>query len=315
MANETKPPAASHAYVKYVVIAGVAVLMALWLGSGFYTIAPNETGVVMRFGRMPELNGTVGSGIHYALPWPIEQVFKVGTGDIRRIEVGYMFKGAKSSEPRRSDMLTGDANILKIRMAVQYKIKNAESFLFGTDEPEWLVERVVESAMSQCIASKQVDDVLTTEKEDIQLQTMRMAQLLLDQYGAGIQLQSGNLQDVDPPMPVIDAFKEVASAKKDGERMDADAHAYEDRRLAQARGEATRRVKAAEAYYERRINEASGETSRFLSLLEEYEKSRNVTRARLYVDAMERILSNAKLVVLGDDGKTSASHLTIVEQH
>ncbi len=212
-------------------------------------------------------------------------------------------------------MLTGDANILKIMMAVQYKIKDAETFLFGTDEPEWLIERVVESAMSQCIASKWVDDVLTIEKEDIQIKTIRLAQEMLDEYGAGIQLQSGNLQDVDPPVPVIDAFKEVASAKKDGERMDADAHAYEDRRLAQARGEATRRIKAAEAYYERRINEASGEASRFLSLMLEYQKSRNVTRARLYVDAMERILSSAKIVVLGEDGKGGGSKLTIVEQN
>jgi membrane protease subunit HflK len=210
-------------------------------------------------------------------------------------------------------MLTGDENILKIMMVVQYRVTKPEDFLFRAEEPHWLVERAVESALNEYVAALLVDDVLTTAKGRIQNDVIDIAQDLLDEWRSGIKLVGGNLQEVSPPVPVLAAFKEVASAKKDSERLIDEAREYGEEKIPRATAEAGGLVTRAEAYRADRVAVAQGDAARFTSLLAEYQKARDVTRTRIYVDAMARILSKAKLVVLGDDA-AGPSSVTIVEE-
>ena len=183
------------------------MVASAWPLSGFYTVQTDEQGVVTRFGRLHQRG--VKPGLHYALPWPVDRVYSPRNTDVKSIEVGFTTLGKKSSQRRRSDTLTGDANILKMMMVVQYKIRDPAAYLFSTDEPHWLVERTVESAMNRLIASLRVDDVLTTAKGMIQVEAISMAQGLLDAADAGIVLLGGNLQVVDPPVPPLGASTSI----------------------------------------------------------------------------------------------------------
>lgn len=183
---------------RVVLVALLAALFA-WVTSGIYTVAPSERAVVTRFGRLAAKKDR--PGIHYALPWPIDRVYTPETTDVKRIEVGFKNLGQLFSEPRRSDALTGDENILKIMMVVQYKIRDVERYLFRVEEPPWLVERAVETAMNLRVASLPVDDVLTDAKARIEIDTIAIAQGWLDAYQAGIVLLRGNLQTSHPRCP------------------------------------------------------------------------------------------------------------------
>lgn len=291
-------------------VTSLIILAVSWLASGCYTIAPSETGVVTRFGAV---HAKVLPGIHYALPWPIDRVHRPATAEVKRIEVGLRCLGNLPSEPRRSDMLSGDENILKIIMVVQYKIRDPTVFLFRAEDPHWLVERTVESTMNEYVARLSVDDVLTTAKSDMQIQTIRRGQAMLDEYQAGVTLLGGNLQEVAPPPPVVEAFKEVASAKKDSERLLDEAREYESQTLPRVDGEAQRMVSEARGYAANRIDAARGEAARFLSLLGEYSKAREVTRARLFLETLERVMADARLIILGDKGDR-APRIGVVEE-
>ena len=244
-----------------------AVGALLWLLSGFYTVGTDQTGLVTRFGRL--VDQRVDAGLHYAWPWPIERVYTPRTTDVRSIDVGFTTLGQKAPEARSSDTLTGDENILKIMLVVQYKIRDPAAFLFHVEDPHWLVERTVESALSTLVAALPVDDVLTTAKDEIQVRVIARAQEMLDAHESGLVLLGGNLQVVDPPVPVGAAFKEVASAKKDSERLLDEAREYEGRVLPEARGQAERVLSAAQGAYADRLNQAQGEAARFLSVLAE----------------------------------------------
>ncbi|MFH0981025.1 MAG: FtsH protease activity modulator HflK [Planctomycetota bacterium] len=291
-------------------LAGAVVLV--WLASGFYTVGTDERGVVLRFGRVHDKG--IESGLHYTWPRPIERAYTPRISDVKSLEVGFATLGQKSSEARRSDTLTGDENILKIMMVVQYQIRDPVAYLFRAEEPHWLVERTVESAMIRLVASLSVDDVLTTAKDEIQVKAIALAQGWLDAYQAGITLLGGNLQVVDPPVPVSPAFKEVASAKKDAERMLDEAREYEGRILPEARGQAQRLLSEAQARATERINRARGDTDWFLSLLAEYRQAKAVTRTRLYVETMERVLAKMKVVILDRREGPGASKITIVDR-
>ncbi len=284
----------------------VLILIALWLATGFYTVDSNQRGVVTRFGK---LQARTSPGIHYTLPAPIDRVYTPATTEVQRIEVGFKSHGVLWSEKRRSDMITGDQNILKVMMVVQYKVREPGLYLFETEEPDWLVERAVEFAMSRFIARLPVDDVLTTAKAEIEIRAVERAQELLDEYGAGISLLTGNLQVVSPPVPVIEAFNDVARAKKDSERTVEHAHVYENQIVPQAEGEAQTVVNEAAGAYELRVKRAQGEAERFKAVLREYERDRELTRRRLYLEAMERVLAKTKVVIVDDSSK-----VTIIEQ-
>ena len=296
---------------------GVVLLLAaaalVWLLSGFYTVGTDELGVVTRFGRLYG-ERTKAPGLHYALPWPIDRVYTPRTTEVRLIEVGFTTLGKKSSERRRSDVLTGDENILKVMMVVQYKISDPVAYLFNAEDPHWLVERTVESVMARQVASLKVDDVLTTAKGAIQVEAIASAQDLLNAYGAGIVLLGGNLQVVDPPVPVMESFKEVASAKKDRDRLIDEAHEYCSRVLPEANGRAQQMISRAHGFYADRVDRARGDADRFLSLLAEYRQAKDITRTRLYIETMERVFSKMDVVILDRMEGEGASKITIVEQ-
>jgi len=290
-------------------VAAVAgALLLLWLASGFYTVASRERGIVLRFGRIAE---QVGPGLHWAFPWPVHRVLTPSTTEVRRIEVGFRFLGElveTEADARRSDLMTGDENILKLMMVVQYKVREPGAWLFAAEQPEWLVERAVESAMSAALASRRVDDVLTSAKAEIQIEAIAAAQKLLDLYGAGVTLLGGNLQIVSPPAPVIAAFNDVTAAKKDSESRIENARLYVNRTVPGARAEAEAMVARARGEADLRVNEALGEAGRFERLLAEYRRDPRVTRRRLYLETMERVLARADLVVTRD-----GSRITILD--
>ena len=310
-ANDTDKSSARQGFQRWpsLVSALLGVGLLVWLGSGFFTVATNEKGVVVRFGSFRRVDNP---GIHYAWPWPIDRVYTPRTTEVKRLEVGFKMLGKLSSEPRRSDTLTGDENILKVMMVVQYKIKDPVTYLFEAEQADWLVERAVECAVNQQIASQGVDDVLTTAKARIQIEGIATAQAWLDEYKSGIALLGGNLQQVVPPVPVNAAFKEVTDAKKDSDRAKDEARGYANRIIPQARGEARQIVSRAEGFYASRVNRARGKASRFESVLAEYRKAKQITRTRLFVEAMQEVFSRAKAVVLETHREGVPTKITIV---
>lgn len=280
-------------------------VVALWLLSGIYIINPDEQGVVLRFGKY---NRTEGPGPHYALPAPIESVYKPQVTQVLRSEVGFRSVGQSATFQQgqvrtvseEASMLTGDENIVNVQFSVQYKIGDPVQYLFNVSAPTALVRNAAEAAMREVIGNSQIDSAITDGKLKIQSEATQLLQTILDRYGAGIQVLAVQLQDVHPPHEVIDAFKDVASAREDKSRIINEAEAYRNELLPKARGQAAAMRNEAEAYQATRVRNAEGETSRFDALSAEHSKAPKVTEQRLYYEAMEDILANADEKVLMD---------------
>ncbi len=271
----------------------------IWALSGFYTVQSDEQGVVRRFGRM--VSGAVSPGIHYRLPWPIEKVDKPKIRKIRRLSIGYLEKKGKKREDSDSAIiqrLTGNINIINLRIMLQYSIKDTSDYLFRTQEPDYLVKAAAETAITEIVGGLSVDEVLTIGKLKIQNQTQRIAQELLDDYGCGIKILTANLQEINPPKDVIKSFKDVINARADMDKFVSEAHAYKDIVVPKARGEAVALIKSAQAYKENVINQALGDSNRFLAVLKGYQKAPKVNRDRLYLETMERIGPKIKKYIL-----------------
>lgn len=282
----------------------------LWVASGLYIVEPAEIGVVQRFGAY---NRQTEPGLHYHLPYPIENVQVPKVTSVRRVEVGFRTIGRTTQQqyrlvPEESLMLTGDENIIDVQFIVQYIIKDAVHYLFNVFEPDQAVKNAAEAAMREVVGYNQIDSVLTTNKLDIQTNTRDLLQRILDIYGAGILVQAVQLQDVQPPKEVIEAFKDVASAREDKSRFINESEAYKNDILPKARGQAAVLVNQASAYKEQTIRRAKGEADRFLSVLKEYNKAKDVTRTRLYLDAMERVFANPDMdkIVISDEALAKA---------
>ena len=274
-------------------------IILVWVLSGFYIVQSDEQGVVRRFGRM--VRGAVSPGIHYRLPWPMEKVDKPQIRKIRRVSIGYLEKkGTKKQEPDSAiiQRLTGDINIIDLRIMLQYLIKDSSDYLFRTENPGYLVKDAAEAAITQVVGGLSVDEVLTIGKLKIQNQTQKIVQEFLDNYGCGIQILTANLQEIHPPKDVIKSFKDVINAHADMDKFISEAHAFKNVILPQARGEAEALIKSAEAYRENKTNRALGESGRFLAVLEEYQKAPQVNRDRLYLETMERIGPKIKKCII-----------------
>ncbi|GAB4254702.1 MULTISPECIES: protease modulator HflK [Deferrisoma] len=280
--------------------AGIAALVLLgWAATGFYIVNPDEVGVVKRFGRYAYM---VGPGPHWHLPYPVETVLKPKVTQVRRVEVGFRTvtvgpPARYQKVPAEALMLTGDENIVSCEFIVQYRVRDPVEFLFNVRDPEGAVRDAAEATMREVVGRHTVDDVLTDAKDKIQLEAQETLQAILDAYKTGVSIEYVKLQDVYPPAQVIDAFRDVASAREDRERLKNEAEAYANDVLPKARGEAKKLVNEAQAYRESQIQRAQGDAARFLALLKEYRRARDVTRKRLYLDAMRDILSNAKVVL------------------
>ena len=275
----------------------IGIVVLLWLASGFYIVNPDEVGVIKRFGAF---NRITGPGPHYHLPYPIETVLTPSVTQIKRVEIGFrsvtLGTGINNyrAVPKESLMLTGDENIVDVQFIVQYRIKDAYSYLFNISNPLKTVKDAAEAAMRAIIGNNQINAVLTTEKFAIQNKTQKLFQQILDSYHSGIQIVAVKLQDVHPPKQVLDAFKDVASAREDKSRLINQAMAYRNEIIPKARGQAAEIVNKAEAYKETKIRMAQGEANRFLKILKEYKKAPYVTKKRLYLETMEQILRKVK---------------------
>ena len=289
--------------VKWILLA----LVGVWLLSGIYIVNPDEEGVVLRFGKYVR---TVGAGPHYALPFPIETVYKPKVTQVQRVEVGFRSvaqgrtfqQGANRSLPEEASMLTGDENIVNVQFSVQYQIKNPVEYLFNVTNQAAVVKNAAEAAMREVIGNSLIDSAITDGKLKIQSDATVLLQEVLDRYEAGIQVLAVQMQDVHPPQEVSDAFKDVASAREDKSRIINEAEAYRNALLPQARGEAAAILNKAEAYRVARLRQAEGESRRFDALRQEYEKAPDVTRQRLYYETMEEILAASKDKTLLDSG-------------
>lgn len=279
------------------ILAGGALL--LWTATGFYIVDQGKNGVETRFGKYI---ATTQAGWHWHFPSPIDQVDVVNVDKQESIEIGYRSSVEKHSEglgvPEEALMLTEDENIIDVRLAVQYQIKDAKDYLFSLSDPIATLRQVTESAERGVIGSNKMDYVLTEGRSQIVSEIKQEIQSAMDTYHSGIQITSVNLQDAQPPEQVQSAFEDAIKAREDKQRLINEAETYANDVVPKARGTAARKMQEAQGYKEQVIAQAEGEASRFSQLLNEYRKAPEVTRQRLYVAAMESILSKGNIAMV-----------------
>jgi len=281
----------------------IGIVIAVYLATGIYTIGPSEVGLVKRFGRYV---ATVDPGLHYHLPSPIESVVSVNILQVRKEEVGFRTVSPPPN-PRYQTvetealMLTGDGNITHVEIVVQYLVKEPELFAFNLIDPSAIVKQAAEAILREQVATRTLDETLTEQRDIIGADTLESLQALLDTYGAGIRIANVQLQDVKPPREVVSAFDDVNSARQDKEKLINQAERYALDILPRARGQAQEIGNQAEAYKQTRIKGAEGDVARFVEVLAKYELGPEVTRTRLYIEAMEEILPGMEKTILSED--------------
>jgi len=289
----------------------VVAAWVIWGFSGFYRVQPGEIGVVLRFGQYVR---DTGPGLNYHLPYPIETVRTPNVQQIRRIDVGMRLvedirRGTSMRDvPEESLMLTGDENIVDVDFAVFWRIKpdGAGDYLFNIQSPEGTVKAIAESAMREVIGRSNIQPILTGARQNIETAVHELMQRTLNQYKAGIEVTQVQLQKVDPPSQVIDAFRDVQAARADAERAQNEAQTYANRVIPEARGRVAQIIQAAEAYREQTVAEATGQAARFRKVVDEYKKAPEVTRQRMYLETMERILGGTDKIILDSGGATGS---------
>jgi membrane protease subunit HflK len=301
------------------IVLGALVLIAIWLMTGWYIVRPNEVGLNLRFGKFI---GKTGEGLNYNWPYPIGSVIKPQVTNVSTTEVG--FRTVESVRTSRqtdvneeSLMLTGDENIVDIDFIVQWQIDPAapEAYVFNIQDPPGTVKAVAESAMREIIGRRNIQPVLTTDRGAIETETRQLMQDTLNTYKSGVQIRLVQLQKVDPPQQVIDAFRDVQAARADQERLQNEAQTYANRVVPESRGRAAQLVQSAEAFREQTVAEALGQVSRFNSVYEQYKAAPGVTRERLFLETMERVLGGADKIILDqkDGGQGVVPYLPLSE--
>lgn len=286
---------------KAIGLAGL-VLVGLWLASGFYRVLPEEQGVVLRFGALDRLTTP---GLNYHLPSPIESVLTPQVTRVNRIELGFRSGQATGSGrqlPEEALMLTGDENIIDINYVVLWRISNAADFLFNIRDPENTVQSAAESVMREVIGQTPILDATTEGRRAIEQRVREELQLLMNEYGSGINIDEVQLQKSDPPPEVIDAFRDVQRAQADRERLQNQAEAFANDILPRARGEAERLLQEAQAYEQEVVARARGEADRFTQVLTEYANAKDITVQRIYLETMEEVLSGQNKVIIDGNG-------------
>ena len=276
----------------------IALIVVGWGLMGIYIVEPAEEGVILRFGDYHE---TTGPGPHWA-PYLIDSVETVNVEQIRRAEIGYRSDAGDQSVPPESLMLTRDENIVDVGFAVLYRIKDAQNYLFRVRDPDITLRQATESAIREVVGRNVMDFVLTDGRAVVAEQVRELTQEILDRYETGLDVASVNMQKAQPPDQVRDAFSDAVKAREDEERYKNEARAYAAEILPRARGDANAMLQQAEGYKQRVINEAQGDTSRFTSVLDEYRKAPDVTRQRLYLDAMQGVLGSSTKVLIDVEG-------------
>ena len=281
--------------------------IALWGASGFFRVEPDELGVVLRFGKEVR---EVQPGLNYHLPYPIETALTPKALRVNKIDIGMrqVDTGSRSpvlrEVPEESLMLSGDENIVDVNFSVFWKIKptGVGDYLFNIQNPAGTVKAVAESAMREVIGRSDIQPILTGARQVTETAVQELMQTTLDSYGAGIDITQVQLQKVDPPKQVIDAFRDVQAARIDLDRSVNEAQTYANRVVPEARGRVAQITQAAEAYREQTVAEATGEAARFVKIYDEYRKAPDVTRQRMYLETMERVFGNSDKVIM-DSGQ------------
>ena len=284
-------------------------ILVIWLLTGIYVVGPDEVGVVRTFG---EFTRVTQSGLNWKFPSPIETANTPKVTEVKRIEFGFrsLKNGQYRTVEKESLMLTGDENIVDAEMIVQYKIKDPVKYLFNIVEPELTVREAAEASLRTVVGRNKIDETLTTGKFTIQEETKEQVQSILDKYESGIHIVAVQLQDVSPPKEVIGAFKDVASAKEDKNRMINQAEGYRNDVIPKARGEAEAMIRDAEGFKESRIKRAEGDATKFTTILKEYKKAKSITEKRLYLETMEKVLPGIDKIIVPD--KESGNMLNLL---
>lgn len=268
--------------------------------TGVYSVGPGEQGVVRRFGKQ---HRTAKPGLHYAFPL-VESVDVVNIEEVRRVEVG--FKGGMTIN-EEALMLTGDENIVEVHMVVQYRVADPTKYLFRLRNPRASLHVAAEVALRSVVGRTNIDDVMTTGRAEVQSGTRELLQGLMDDYQGGLEITEVKLDAVDAPDEVKDAFNAVTRAREDKEKLVNEARGYQEDKVPRARGESQAIVRAAEAYREQRVLRAQGDADKFEAMLTEYQKARSVTRQRMYLETMEKVLTPLKRKVVIDKGALQGS--------
>ena len=285
--------------------------IVLWGLSGFFRVEPAEIGVVLRFGKEVR---QVQPGLNYHLPYPVETVLTPKALQVRKIDVGMRIvddvrRGSTLRDvPEESLMLTGDENIVDVDFSVLWRIKpsGVGEYLFNIQAPEGTVKAVAESAMREVIGRSDIQPILTGARQGIELAVQELMQKTLDTYSSGVLVQQVQMQKVDPPQQVIDSFRDVQAARADLERAQNEAQTYANRVVPEARGRAAQILQNADAYKSQTVAEATGQTSRFIKIYDEYKKAPEVTRKRMYLETMERVLGGTDKIILDSTGQSGS---------
>lgn len=280
----------------------VGVMAVIWLASGSYIVGPDQRGIVLRFGQHI---ATTDPGFHWHWPYPVETVLRPKVTEVQRVEIG--FRTIDPGPPARfadvaseSLMLTGDENIIDIDLVVQYRISDPAKYLFRVRHLSDTVKSASEAALREVIGRRRIDEALTVGKLEIQEETKALLQSILNAYEAGLQIVAVQLQEVQPPKQVIDAFKDVASAREDKVRFINEADGYRSSVIPEVRGKVEMIVREAEGYREEKTRRAQGETQRFLQTLEEYQRAKEITRKRLLLETLEEVLPQMDKIIMED---------------
>ena len=299
--------------LRVALLVGAVAILLIWFvkGGPAYTVAPDEEGIVQTFGRYTK---STEPGFHFKLPWPIQTVTKPTVAEVKRMEFGFRSFGEGESATYRSfmddasllkeaQMLTGDENVVDCSMAIQYRITDARKYLFNYDDNgvEQTLQDLGEAALRQAVGDHPIDDVLTTGKFEVQTEIKDKLQEIVEQYKMGITITELRLQDVQPPREVAGAFKDVATAREEREQFINEARAYQRERVPIAQGEAERVRQEAEGYKQARIAEAEGAVARFLAIAEQHKASPEITEARLYLEAMQKLLPKMKVTIVDEE--------------
>ncbi|MFT7143964.1 MAG: membrane protease subunit HflK [Alphaproteobacteria bacterium] len=314
-----RPPSGSPASAGGMFTLALIVAAGLWVYQCFYIVQPEEQGVVTRFGKYIE---TTNEGLHFAF-WPMEIVQKPKVTRENILEVGFrssmptsrfgmnrsMLQQVSSDKvidiSPESLMLTGDENIVDLDFTVRWVISNPKDFLFKVEDPEGALKHIAESAMREIIGRYPIDDSITSNKQRIESEALALTQSVADFYGLGMLINNVELQQVQPPKEVLDAFRDVQAAKADAEKEQDQATGYANDVVPRARGQASQVMQEAEAYKSAKISEATGNAARFLSQLNEYKKAKAITKQRLYLETMEDVLQGSRKVIMSDKAGSS----------
>jgi membrane protease subunit HflK len=283
------------------------LVVAVWLVSGFYIVKEGERGVVLRFGKYVE---TTFPGPRWHLPYPIESAEVVNLLGVRTVEVGYR-NNVKSKVLKESLMLTDDENIVDAQFAVQYVLKSPNDYLFNGRDPDDSVLQAAETAIREVVGKSRMDLVLYEDRSGVADRARKLMQEILDRYGTGIQISNVTMQNAQPPNEVQAAFDDAVRASQDRERQKNEGQAYANDVIPKARGAAARLNEEAEGYRQRVIERAEGDASRFRQIVVEYSKAPQVTRDRLYIEAMQDIMSSTSKVLVDQKGGNNLLYLPL----